>query len=84
MYKQSTMKTKKTVDEIIKELWSSKKVIEIAEIVGLNESSIRRRAKKLRLKKKSEMVKEEVVELIDTNSLDEQILSLLLKTKKRF
>lgn len=65
------MKTKKTVDEIIKELWSSKQITEIAEIVRLNESSIRRRAKKLGLKKKSDMAKEEVVEVTPEQEIQE-------------
>lgn len=79
------MKKNRTMDDIIKELWLSTQNIDIAKILGVSESCVRRRADKLGLVKKSLLNsdKQEKVQ-IQTNiiQLDEQILALLLNTKK--
>lgn len=74
------MKTKKTKDDVIKELWTSKNVCEIADIVEMSETSVRRHAKKMGLPKKSEQVKTDEV---TPEELSEKILQHLIKSKKR-
>jgi predicted transcriptional regulator len=57
------MKNQKDIDDTIKELWSSKNNVEIAEILGISETSVRRYAKKLHLPERNLQIKKQGLEI---------------------